>query len=80
MVLAIRVLNHFCCLDLSISNRYLFGPLEFSQGLRTMIVPLRLLDRFLNIVRPNTIKKLETCGILAGVLVRAHRYRPELWG
>ncbi|KAF9951801.1 hypothetical protein BGZ70_000852 [Mortierella alpina] len=43
---------------------------EFSQGLRTMIVPVRLLDRFLNIVRPNTIKKLETCGILAGVLSR----------
>ncbi|KAF9212028.1 hypothetical protein CPC16_011980 [Podila verticillata] len=43
---------------------------EFSQGLRTMTVPLRLLDRFLNIVRPNTIKKLETCGILAGVLSR----------
>ncbi|KAG0247408.1 hypothetical protein BG011_001561 [Mortierella polycephala] len=43
---------------------------EYSQGLRTMIVPIRLLDRFLNIVRPNTIKKLETCGILAGVLSR----------
>ncbi|KAF9944484.1 hypothetical protein BGZ65_011989, partial [Modicella reniformis] len=43
---------------------------EFSQGLRTLIVPLRLLDRFLNIVRPNTIKNLETCGILAGVLSR----------
>ncbi|CAO3563365.1 unnamed protein product [Mortierella alpina] len=43
---------------------------EFSQGLRTMTVPVRLLDRFLNIVRPNTIKKLETCGILAGVLSR----------
>ncbi|KAG0329260.1 hypothetical protein BGZ99_002808 [Dissophora globulifera] len=41
---------------------------EFSQGLRTLIVPVRLLDRFLNIVRPNTIKNLETCGILAGVL------------
>ncbi|GJJ72269.1 STAM-binding protein [Entomortierella parvispora] len=43
---------------------------EFSEGLRTMIVPIRLLDRFLNIVRPNTLKKLETCGILAGVLSR----------
>ncbi|ORZ12891.1 hypothetical protein BCR41DRAFT_355842 [Lobosporangium transversale] len=43
---------------------------EFSQGLRKLIVPLRLLDRFLNIVRPNTIKNLETCGILAGVLSR----------
>ncbi|KAF9157318.1 AMSH-like protease [Mortierella sp. AD011] len=43
---------------------------EFSQGLRTLIVPVRLLDRFLNIVRPNTIKNLETCGILAGVLSR----------
>ncbi|KAG0329602.1 hypothetical protein BG004_002296 [Podila humilis] len=43
---------------------------EFPQGLRTMTVPVRLLDRFLNIVRPNTIKKLETCGILAGVLSR----------
>ncbi|KAG0354612.1 hypothetical protein BGZ54_001560 [Gamsiella multidivaricata] len=41
---------------------------EFSRGLRTLIVPVRLLDRFLNIVRPNTIKNLETCGILAGVL------------
>ncbi|KAG0274215.1 hypothetical protein BGZ95_010003 [Linnemannia exigua] len=41
---------------------------EFSQGLRTLIVPVRLLDRFLNIVRPNTNRKLETCGILAGVL------------
>ncbi|KAF9125508.1 hypothetical protein BGX30_000441, partial [Mortierella sp. GBA39] len=43
---------------------------EFSQGLRTLIVPVRLLDRFLNIVRPNTNRKLETCGILAGVLSR----------
>lgn len=43
--------------------------IEFSQGLRTLIVPVRLLDRFLNIVRPNTNRKLETCGILAGVLV-----------
>ncbi|KAG0043609.1 hypothetical protein BGZ83_011210 [Gryganskiella cystojenkinii] len=43
---------------------------EFSEGLRKMIVPVRLLDRFLNIVRPNTLKKLETCGILAGVLSR----------
>ncbi|KAF9432559.1 hypothetical protein BGZ76_010632 [Entomortierella beljakovae] len=43
---------------------------EFSNGLRKLIVPVRLLDRFLNTVRPNTIKNLETCGILAGVLSR----------
>ncbi|KAG0229877.1 hypothetical protein B0O80DRAFT_448222 [Mortierella sp. GBAus27b] len=43
---------------------------EFSQGLRTLVVPLRLLDRFLTIVRPNTVRNLETCGILAGTLSR----------
>jgi len=54
-----------CSVTLTPSSIYL----EFSEGLRTMIVPIRLLDRFLNIVRPNTLKKLETCGILAGILV-----------
>ncbi|KAG0230556.1 hypothetical protein BGW41_002502 [Actinomortierella wolfii] len=42
----------------------------YEDGLRTLIVPIRLLDRFLNLVRPNTIKNLETCGILAGTLSR----------
>ncbi|KAI8598503.1 hypothetical protein EDD21DRAFT_382276 [Dissophora ornata] len=57
-------------LNSTLTRSILSFSIEFSQGLRTLIVPVRLLDRFLNIVRPNTIKNMETCGILAGVLSR----------
>ncbi|KAG0256037.1 hypothetical protein DFQ27_005929 [Actinomortierella ambigua] len=55
----------------AVSHRLLDEDIPaYEEGLRTLIVPIRLLDRFLNLVRPNTVKNLETCGILAGTLAR----------
>ncbi|KAF9976521.1 hypothetical protein BGZ73_008357 [Actinomortierella ambigua] len=55
----------------AVSHRLLDEDIPaYEEGLRTLIVPIRLLDRFLNLVRPNTVKNLETCGILAGTLSR----------
>lgn len=39
-------------------------------GLRTVIVPSRLLSSFINIAHRNTSNNIETCGILAGKLVK----------
>lgn len=39
-------------------------------GLRSVIVPSRLLSSFINIAHRNTSSNIETCGILAGKLVR----------
>ncbi|ORX45661.1 Mov34-domain-containing protein [Hesseltinella vesiculosa] len=41
---------------------------ERGEPLRTLLVPGNLQDRFLSIAKPNTIKNIETCGILAGTL------------
>ncbi|CEG69697.1 Putative Ubiquitin thiolesterase [Rhizopus microsporus] len=41
---------------------------ERGEPLRRLILPKRLQTRFLSIAEPNTRKKIETCGILAGKL------------
>ena len=38
-------------------------------GLRTIIVPEELLSRFISLSDSNTMKNIETCGVLAGRLV-----------
>ena len=40
------------------------------HGLRNLFVPVDIMPKFLDIAKPNTLKNLETCGILAGKLVR----------
>lgn len=45
-----------------------------SDGLRTVIVPSRLLSSFINIAHRNTSNNVETCGILAGKLERDQFY------
>ena len=42
---------------------------ENAYGLRTVMVPKQLMDKFLKIAEPNTLANIETCGILAGKLV-----------
>lgn len=37
-----------------------------------MLLPEGIHSKFLSIAQPNTIKKIETCGILAGTLVRGY--------
>lgn len=39
-----------------------------SSGLRSVIVPSELMDKFLSLAQPNTTRNVETCGILAGRL------------
>ncbi|KAI9468078.1 MAG: hypothetical protein EXX96DRAFT_591839 [Benjaminiella poitrasii] len=41
---------------------------ERGEPLRQMILPKAIQSRFLSIAEPNTRKKIETCGILAGTL------------
>ncbi|AOA63002.1 hypothetical protein PP7435_CHR2-0058 [Komagataella phaffii CBS 7435] len=43
---------------------------EAGQPLRTVFISDRLQSEFLRLAEPNTIQKLETCGILCGKLVR----------
>jgi hypothetical protein len=45
------------------------GRLESGSLLRQVAIPAELVDRFLAIAQPNSIKNLETCGILCGTLV-----------
>ncbi|RUS25191.1 hypothetical protein BC938DRAFT_472505, partial [Jimgerdemannia flammicorona] len=45
---------------------------EAGEPLRTINVPLSLLDKFLDMAASNTRKNLETCAILSGTLVRIH--------
>ena len=40
-------------------------------GLRQVVIPTELISKFLNLASTNTRKNLETCGILAGRLVKA---------
>lgn len=39
------------------------------DGLRRVIVSGKLMDDFLRVALPNTLKNIETCGILCGKLV-----------
>lgn len=39
-------------------------------GLRTVVVPSKVMTHFLNLAMKNTLSNIETCGILAGKLVR----------
>ncbi|XP_066303861.1 STAM-binding protein-like [Branchiostoma lanceolatum] len=45
--------------DVPSSNKY---------GLRQVVVPQEIMLKFLNLAQPNTVKNIETCGILAGKL------------
>ncbi|XP_063980712.1 STAM-binding protein-like A [Diachasmimorpha longicaudata] len=42
----------------------------FKFGLRQLTIPSKMMTEFLKLSRPNTINNKETCGILAGSLVR----------
>ena len=39
-------------------------------GLRTIVTPADLPTKFMNLVKPNTLRNIETCGVLFGKLVR----------
>lgn len=43
---------------------------ERGEPLRKLLLPKRLQHQFLSIAERNTRNKIETCGILAGTLVR----------
>lgn len=45
------------------------------SGLRTVVVPNKVMSHFLNLALKNTLNNIETCGILAGKLVWAVRVR-----
>jgi hypothetical protein len=51
------------------SSRLTLAYLENGQDLRSVFIPSTLRERFLKIAGPNTLRNLETCGILCGVLV-----------
>ena len=44
--------------------------LDFVGGLRTVNIPMELMRKFIDAASPNTRLNRETCGILAGRLVR----------
>lgn len=50
-------INHLTSIGSSSDNAY---------GLRTVMVPKQLMDKFLKIAESNTLANIETCGILAG--------------
>ena len=43
---------------------------DFVSGLRTVNIPMELMRKFIDVASPNTRLNRETCGILAGRLVR----------
>ncbi|CAH1759912.1 16183_t:CDS:2 [Entrophospora sp. SA101] len=45
-----------------------FAFTEGGEGLRTMIMPINIYDKFIQIAASNTAKNLETCGVLCGRL------------
>ncbi|CAJ0626256.1 7034_t:CDS:2 [Entrophospora sp. SA101] len=49
-----------------------FAFTEGGEGLRTMIMPINIYDKFIQIAASNTAKNLETCGVLCGRL--SHNY------
>lgn len=53
-------INHLTSIGSSSDNAY---------GLRTVMVPKQLMDKFLKIAESNTLANIETCGILAGKIV-----------
>lgn len=44
------------------------ASLENGMELRHMTVPKDLIEKFLNVAKPNTAKNIETCGLLCGTL------------
>ncbi|GAB1291555.1 STAM-binding protein [Apodemus speciosus] len=44
------------------------SPVEKDRGLRPVVLPHDLCDKFLTAARMNTEKKIETCGVLCGAL------------
>lgn len=52
--------NHFMSVGQATSNRY---------GLRDVVVPHAISERFLSLARDNTMRNIETCGILCGSVV-----------
>ena len=43
-----------------------------SGALRTVRVPLPLVKDFMSLAAGNTAKNIETCGVLAGIMVKAN--------
>ena len=43
-------------------------------GLKTVRVPISISQRFAEYAKPNTLRKIETCGILFGKLVSVSSY------
>ena len=52
--------DHFLSTGKSGSNKY---------GLKDVIVPRDIIVKFLSIAEPNTVRNIETCGILSGKFV-----------
>jgi STAM-binding protein len=53
-------------------SKYTFTPTSTTEAgvpLRTLFLPPNLPGTFLSLARPNTIRDLETCGILCGTLI-----------
>jgi STAM-binding protein len=51
---------------------YTFRPsayLESGEPLRTVFLPQKLREAFLKVAEPNTLRNLETCGMLCGTLI-----------
>lgn len=40
-----------------------------SGGLREVVVPVELMPKFMALAQANTLRNIETCGVLAGKLV-----------
>ncbi|KAI9222057.1 hypothetical protein BC828DRAFT_379397, partial [Blastocladiella britannica] len=54
------------------------GRLEGGKPLRTVFVPLALIDKFIGLAAANTDRKVETCGVLAGKLFEGQYYITHL--
>ena len=56
--------------DRSTKPASLLSPSIHSRiGLRNVVVPSRLMGKFMNLAQRNTNQNIETCGILAGTIV-----------
>ncbi|KXT16019.1 hypothetical protein AC579_7113 [Pseudocercospora musae] len=66
-------------------SKYTFKPTAYTESgspLRTVLLPPDLRQKFLNLAHPNTLRNLETCGILAatsisGALFITHLILPD---
>lgn len=57
-------------IDRSTKPASLLSPSVHSRtGLRDVVVPSRLMGKFMNLAQRNTNQNVETCGILAGTIV-----------